>query len=73
MPLTLLAGLARLRIALMIAGLSWLFGVIPPMWMRIGLGVLVVAALVLDAVIDEDKISRHYVRAKQPDDFKTAA
>ncbi|MFF6847109.1 hypothetical protein [Streptomyces antimycoticus] len=73
MPHTLLAGLARLRIALMIAGLSWLFGVAPPMWMRIGLGVLVLAALVLDAVIDEDKISRHYVRTKTPDGYKTAA
>jgi hypothetical protein len=58
MSIALLAGLARLRIALMIAGLSWLFGVVPPLWMRIGLGVLVLAALVLDAVIDEDKVSR---------------
>ena len=73
MPLTLLAGLARLRIALMIAGLSWLFGVTPSLWMRVGLGVLVLAALVLDGVIDEQKLSRHFVRAKQPDDFKTAA
>ncbi|MEU1663595.1 hypothetical protein ABZ547_08265 [Streptomyces sparsogenes] len=73
MPLTLLAGLARLRIALMIAGLSWLFGVSPPVWMRVGLGVLVLGALVLDAVIDEDKITRHWVRTKTPDDYKTAA
>lgn len=73
MPITLFAGLARLRIALVIAGLSWLFGVVPPMWMRIGLGVLVLAALVLDAVIDEQKLSRHYVRTKQPDDYRPAA
>lgn len=73
MPITLLAGLARLRIALMIAGLSWLFGIVPPVWMRILLGVLVLAALVLDAVIDEDKIRRYYVRTKQSDDYKTAA
>ncbi|MFD5384294.1 hypothetical protein ACFWMG_04855 [Streptomyces sp. NPDC127074] len=73
MNLVFLAGLARLRIALMIAGLSWLFGVVPPVWMRIGLGVLVLAALVLDGLIDEDKIRRHYVRTKQPDDYKTAA
>ncbi|MBI0296293.1 hypothetical protein JBE04_17940 [Streptomyces sp. PRKS01-29] len=73
MPLTVLAGLARLRIALMIAGLSWLFGVVPPVWMRILLGLLVLAALVLDGVIDEDKISRHWVRTKGPDDYKTAA
>ncbi|MGW4075979.1 hypothetical protein ACWELB_21120 [Streptomyces asiaticus] len=73
MPHTVLAGLARLRIALMIAGLSWLFGVVPPVWMRVGLGLLVFAALVLDGVIDEDKISRHYVRTKNPDEFKTAA
>ncbi|MFJ4637572.1 hypothetical protein ACIP69_18350 [Streptomyces hygroscopicus] len=73
MPHTVLAGLARLRIALMIAGLSWLFGVVPSVWMRVGLGVLVLAALVLDALIDEDKISRHYVRTKTPDDYKTAA
>ncbi|MGW7597250.1 hypothetical protein [Streptomyces antimycoticus] len=73
MPHTLLAGLARLRIALMIAGLSWLFGVVPPLSMRILLGGLVLAALVLDAVIDEDKIRRHYVRTKTPNDYKTAA
>lgn len=73
MPLTLLAGLARLRIALMIAGLSWLFGVTPPMWMRIGLGALVLAALVLDAVIDQDKITRHYVRTKGLDGYRPAA
>ncbi|MER7794863.1 hypothetical protein [Streptomyces sp. NPDC097640] len=73
MPLTLLAGLARLRIALMIAGLSWLFGVVPPMWMRIGLGALVLAALVLDGLIDEQKLSRHYVRTKGPGEYKTAA
>ncbi|WP_445520467.1 hypothetical protein [Streptomyces sp. NEAU-174] len=73
MPHTVLAGLARLRIALMIAGLSWLFGVVPPVWMRVGLGLLVLAALVLDGLIDEDKITRHYVRTKGPDDYKTAA
>ena len=73
MPLTVLAGLARLRIALMIAGLSWLFGVVPPVRMRILLGVLVLAALVLDGLIDEQKLSRHYVRAKQPDDYRPAA
>ncbi|MCQ8831790.1 hypothetical protein [Streptomyces malaysiensis] len=73
MSLTVLAGLARLRIALMIAGLSWLFGVVPPLWMRLGLGLLVLVALVLDGLIDEDKISRHYVRTKGPDDYKTAA
>ncbi|OMI34409.1 hypothetical protein [Streptomyces sparsogenes] len=68
-----LAGLARLRIALMIAGLSWLFGIVPPVGMRILLGVLVLAALVLDGLIDEDKISRHYVRTKTPDEYKTTA
>lgn len=73
MPLTVLAGLARLRIALMIAGLSWLFGVIPPVWMRILLGVLVLAALVLDGLIDEQTVRRNWVRTKTPDDYKTAA
>lgn len=73
MPLTLLAGLARLRIALMIAGMSWLIGVVPPVWMRVGLGVLVLAALVLDGLIDEQKLSRHYVRTKGPDDYRPAA
>ena len=73
MPITVLAGLARLRITLMIAGLSWLFGVVPPVWMRVGLGVLVLAALVLDGVTDEDKLNRHYVRTKGPDEYKTAA
>lgn len=60
------AGLARLRIALMIAGLSWLFGVVPPVWMRVGLGVLVLAALVLDGAIDEQTVRREWVRTKQP-------
>lgn len=67
------AGLARLRIALMIAGLSWLFGVVPPVWMRVGLGVLVLAALVLDGAIDEQTVRREWVRTKQPDDYQPAA
>ncbi|WP_275558532.1 hypothetical protein [Streptomyces sp. 5-6(2022)] len=73
MPHAVLAGLARLRIALMIAGLSWLFGVVPPVWMRVGLGLLVLAALVLDGLIDEQTVRRNWVRAKTPDEYNTAA
>lgn len=73
MPITLFAGLARLRIALMIAGMAWLFGIVPPPPMRILLAVLVVGALVLDVVIDGQKLSRHYVRTKQPDEYQPAA
>lgn len=73
MPLTLLAGLARLRIALMIAGLCWFVDLDAPLPTRILIAVLALAALVLDGAIDEQKLSRHYVRAKQPDDYRPAA
>ncbi|MDX3230592.1 hypothetical protein [Streptomyces sp. ME19-01-6] len=73
MPVTLLAGLARLRLFLMVAGLAWLVGLDAPLWTRVVLVALVLVALALDVVIDEHKPSRHYVRTKQPDDFKTAA
>lgn len=68
MSLTVLAGLARLRIALMIAGLSWLFGVTPPLSMRVLLAVIVLAALALDGLIDERRIEQTTVRIKTADD-----
>lgn len=73
MPMTVLAGLARLRIALMIAGLSWLFGVTPPPGMRVVLAVIVLGALVLDAAIDERRVERTTVRLKTGTDYKTTA
>lgn len=73
MPLTLLAGLARLRIALMIAGLCWFVDLDAPLATRILIAALALAALVLDGLIDEQKLSRHYVRTKGPGDYRPAA
>lgn len=73
MSLTLLAGLARLRLFLMVAGLAWLVGLDAPPWTRAVLVGLALAATAFDGLIDEQKLSRHYVRTKTPDDYRPAA
>lgn len=73
MPMTFHAALARLRIALMIAGLSWFVGLDAPLPMRAAIGGLVLAALALDGLIDEQTVRREWVRTKQPDDYRPAA
>ncbi|MFE9886853.1 hypothetical protein [Streptomyces scopuliridis] len=43
----------RARIAILVAGLAWLFGLAPPPGTRIALVALVAAAIVLDAWLDQ--------------------
>ncbi|GGU52435.1 hypothetical protein [Streptomyces lavendofoliae] len=66
----LLAALTKARVALLIAGLAWLFGVAPAWPARVGLAVLVLAALLLDAAIDEQKAR---TKAPPPAGYRTAA
>lgn len=61
MSADLLIGLTKARIALLLAGLAWLFGLTPAWPTRIALAVLVLTALLFDAVIDEQ-----HARAKPP-------
>lgn len=66
-------GLAKTRAALMLAGLCWLSGFVPPVWMRLTLAVMVVAVLLFDGWIDDQKISRHTVDAKTGAEYRPAA
>ncbi|MFF9631756.1 hypothetical protein [Streptomyces fradiae] len=61
MSADLLIGLTKARIALIIAGLAWTVGLVPAWPTRAALAVLVLAALLFDAVVDE-----HTSRAKPP-------
>lgn len=69
MSADLLIALTKARIALIIAGLAWTVGLVPAWPTRIALAVLVLAALLFDAVVDEQ-----HARAKPPPArFDTAA
>ncbi|MFJ7998993.1 hypothetical protein ACIQ7D_17855 [Streptomyces sp. NPDC096310] len=48
----------RARIAFLVAGLAWLFGLAPPPGIRIAVVVLVAAAIVLDAWLDQQPTRR---------------
>ena len=63
MNIGLLIGLTRLRVALLIAGLAWFAGLAPTFPARLAIGALVLAALVFDGLLDEQRIGR---TAKQP-------
>jgi uncharacterized membrane protein YqjE len=59
-----LIGLTRARVALIVMGLAWLFGLHAPPTIRITIAALVTAALLLDGLIDEQRI-RHTADTKQ--------
>ncbi|WP_030757334.1 hypothetical protein [Streptomyces sp. NRRL F-5135] len=45
----------RARIAILVAGLAWLFGLAPPPGIRIAVVALVAAAILLDAWLDQQQ------------------
>lgn len=72
MNIGLLIGLTRLRVALLIAGLAWFAGLAPTLPARCAIGVLVLAALVFDGLLDEQRISRN-TKTTPNDHYRTAA
>jgi hypothetical protein len=54
--ISFLIAATRARLALLIAGLAWFFGIEAPAPLRIALAVLVIAALVIDGAIDEGRV-----------------
>lgn len=72
MNIGLLIGLTRLRVALLVMGLAWLFGLAPSLGTRIAIGVLVLAALVFDGLLDEQRIARP-AKAPTGDRYQHAA
>lgn len=56
--MNLLIGLTRARVALVVAGLAWFIGLTPPLPVRIAIGVLAVAAIAYDGLVDDQRI-RH--------------
>ncbi|MGA5869275.1 hypothetical protein [Streptomyces cinereoruber] len=53
-----LAGLTKLRVLLIFAGLAWFFGLDAHLGMRIAIGVLGLMALLFDGVLDEQRHTR---------------
>lgn len=53
MKTDLIIALTRARVAVLVAGIAWLFGVMPPPGSRIILAVIVVAAIVFDGWIEQ--------------------
>ena len=53
-----LAGLTKLRVLLIFAGLAWFFGLDAHLGMRIAIGVLGLTALLFDGVLDEQRHTR---------------
>lgn len=71
MSLAWQAALGKLRVVVLIAGLAWLAGLTPPWPARAAIAVLVVAALVIDGVIDDQRITRHLVDTRPPIHHRT--
>ncbi|MEE4419541.1 hypothetical protein [Streptomyces bugieae] len=55
MQLSLLIGLTRARVALLIAGLAWFVGLSVPPGLRIVIAVLVLAGIAGDGVVEEQR------------------
>lgn len=58
MNIGLLIGLTRLRVALLVAGLAWLFGLAPDFPARLAIAGLVLMGLVFDGLLDEQRIGQ---------------
>lgn len=50
-----LVALTRLRVFAILAGLAWMFGIMPPPGMRVALVALVLAAVVADGWLDKQR------------------
>ncbi|WP_327223018.1 hypothetical protein OG229_02420 [Streptomyces platensis] len=71
MQLGLLIGLTRLRVALQIAGLAFFVGLDASIGIRILIAVLIVAAVVFDGAVEDQRIK---IPAPRPArDYDTAA
>ncbi|RSS59807.1 hypothetical protein [Streptomyces sp. WAC01280] len=53
-----LAGLTKLRVLLIFAGLAWFFGLDAHLGMRIAIGTLGLMALLFDGLLDEQRTAR---------------
>lgn len=51
-----LVAASRLRVFAILAGLAWIFGIVPPPGMRIALVALVLAAVVADGWLDKQRL-----------------
>lgn len=56
MNISVLIAATRARVALLIAGLAWFFGLQVPAPVRIVIAVLVLVALVFDGAVDEGRV-----------------
>lgn len=72
MNIGLLIGLTRLRVALLVMGLAWLFGLAPSLGTRIALALLLLAALAFDGLLDEQRVGRP-AKAPTGDRYQHAA
>lgn len=61
-----LIGLTRVRVALLVAGLAWFIGLEATVWMRLGIGALVLLALSFDGLLDEARIAHPAKTATVP-------
>lgn len=74
MTIGLLIGLTRARVFLLVAGLAWLVGLNVGLGVRLAIGGLVVAALLFDGFVDEQRIQRAPSKAPpSADRYRTTA
>ncbi|WP_144385741.1 hypothetical protein [Streptomyces sp. SAJ15] len=66
MSLAFQIALGRARVAVMVAGLAWFVGLDPPWWLRLMIAALVVASLIFDGAIDDQRITRAVLDTKPP-------
>lgn len=71
MQLGLLIGLTRLRVALMIAGLAFFMGLTAPLGIRVLILALIVAAVVFDGAVEDQRTKIPSPRPSR--DYDTAA
>ena len=71
MQLGLLIGLTRLRVALMIAGLAFFMGLTVPLGIRVLLLALIVAAVVFDGAVEDQRTKTPATAPSR--DYDTAA
>lgn len=67
----LMIAATRARVAVFVAGLAWIFGLVPPAGIRFAVIALVIVAIAGDGWVDEQRI-RHHV-PPQRDRHTTAA
>lgn len=65
-PLALLTSLTRVRVAMVIAGLAWFVGINTSVLIRLVLGVLIAIAVAFDAVIEDQRTTRHPSAKPEP-------